>query len=225
MNKRVVFTCITGGYDELRDPKFVSPYVDYICFTDDSSLTSNVWKIKQIPCELKNLSKVKQQRLVKILPHKWLSDYDASLWVDSNILIVSDIKDFFDKYSFEDAFLFTNKHPGRDCIYREQLGIIRLNKDTYENTSPQIDRYREEGFPEHYGLAETNIMLRAHKDLKCVKLMNLWAEEILNGSHRDQLSFNYCVWKCGVKDRITQHFQLKSWINRAGKGEIKLLCI
>ena len=32
--------------------------------------------------------------------------------------------------------------------------------------------------------------------------MEAWANEIRNGSHRDQLSFNYCVWKCDCKDRV-----------------------
>lgn len=202
MNKQVVYTCITGGYDNLREPKFVSSSIDYICFTDNAALTSKFWKIKQIPSELNNLSDVKKQRLIKILPHKYLSEYDTSLWIDSNITIVGDVKDFFNKYDLSQKFLYTNKHPGRDCLYREQLAVIRLKKDTYENTNPQIERYREEGFPEHYGLAETNIMLRSHNNPKCIKLMNAWGEEILRGSHRDQLSFNYCVWKCDVKESI-----------------------
>ena len=27
--------------------------------------------------------------------------------------------------------------------------------------------------------------------------MNLWASELINGSHRDQLSFNYALWRIG----------------------------
>lgn len=202
MNKQVVYTCITGGYDKLREPKFVSPFIDYVCFTDNAALTSKFWKIKQIQQDLKNLSNVKKQRLIKVLPHKYLAEYDVSLWIDSNISIVGNLKDFFAKYDLSKKFLYTNKHPGRDCIYREQLAVIRIRKDTFENTNPQIDRYRDEGFPEHYGLAETNIMLRAHKDQRCVRLMNLWGEEILKGSHRDQLSFDYCVWKLGLKSGV-----------------------
>lgn len=202
MNKRVVYTCITGGYDKLREPRFVSPSVDYICFTDNAALTSKFWKIKQIPGDLKNLTDVKKQRLIKVLPHKYLPEYDVSLWVDSNVEIVGDLKDFFDKYDLSQKFLYTNHHPSRDCLYREQIAVLRLKKDTYENTNPQIERYREEGFPEHYGLAETNIILRAHCNPKCKRLMNVWGEEILNGSHRDQLSFNYAIWKTGTKENV-----------------------
>lgn len=203
-NSLVVYTCITGGYDTLREIRYKSPDIDYICFTDNAKLASKTWKVLPLPNEVLSSEKssVKKQRLVKLLPHKWFPDYTASLWIDSNIEIIGDLSDFFSKYSFEEKFLYVNKHPSRDCIYREQLAIIRLNKDTFENTSPQINRYRDEGFPEHYGLAETNILLRKHGDKNCIKLMELWAKEIKEGSHRDQLSFNYCVWKCDCKDKI-----------------------
>ena len=31
---------------------------------------------------------------------------------------------------------------------------VRMKKDTSENTSPQMERYRKEGFPEKYGLLQ-----------------------------------------------------------------------
>lgn len=202
-NKLVVYTCITGGYDTLREVKYLSPNVDYICFTDNAALKSKTWKILPLPADLlSEKSVIKRQRFIKILPHKYLSEYDSSLWVDSNIEIIGDLYDFFKKYDLNKKILYVNKHPSRDCIYREQLAVIRLKKDTFENTSEQINRYRDEGFPEHYGLAETNILLRKHNDKRCVSLMEAWANEIRQGSHRDQLSFNYCVWKCNLQSVI-----------------------
>ena len=60
---------------------------------------------------------------------------------------------------------------------------------------PQMDRYKKEGFPENYGLLQSNILLRKHNKQDCIKLMEEWFNEIKNGSHRDQLSFNYVSWK------------------------------
>lgn len=217
--KLVVYTCITGNYDTLREVKFQNPNIDYICFTDNANLSSKTWKIVPIPeqISLSKISDVKKQRLIKVFPNKWFKDYDRSLWIDSNIEIISDIDDFFSKYDNQEKILYVNKHGSRDCIYREQLAVIRLNKDTFENTNPQIARYHEEGFPEHYGLAETNILLRKHNDPKCVKLMNCWGDEILNGSHRDQLSFNYAVWKTNLTDAVEyldeKYFNLKLYDN------------
>lgn len=32
--KLCCYTAVTGGYDSVRDPEFVTPGVDYVCFTD-----------------------------------------------------------------------------------------------------------------------------------------------------------------------------------------------
>ena len=37
-----------------------------------------------MPQELDGLSNVKKQRMVKICPHKWLREYDLSVWVDGS---------------------------------------------------------------------------------------------------------------------------------------------
>ena len=37
-----------------------------------------------MPQELDGLSNVKKQRMVKICPHKWLREYDFSVWVDGS---------------------------------------------------------------------------------------------------------------------------------------------
>ena len=49
MNK-VVYTCITGAYDTLRQPLATRPDWDYICFTDNSSEKSDgVWQLRPVP--------------------------------------------------------------------------------------------------------------------------------------------------------------------------------
>ena len=51
--------------------------------------------------------------------------------------------------------------------------------------------------PENYGLVQTNIMVRKHNDQYCKDLMEKWWSELKDYSHRDQLSFNYALWKVG----------------------------
>ena len=46
---------------------------------------SNGWMLKPIPDDLIKVPFHKRQRLIKILPHRYLPDYDISLWVDGNI--------------------------------------------------------------------------------------------------------------------------------------------
>ena len=94
--------------------------------------------------------------------------------------------------------IWVKVHPGRKCIYDEAKTVLRMKKDTKEHVLPQIERYRTESFPEKFGLHETGIVLRRHMDEGVMRLGNMWAKEIMDGSHRDQLSFDYCVWKTGI---------------------------
>ena len=73
MNKKVIYTVITGGYDNLIEQPKIEGY-DYICFTDNTNLKSDIWQIRDMPEGLSDLTTVKQQRNVKILAHKYLPE-------------------------------------------------------------------------------------------------------------------------------------------------------
>lgn len=193
--RKVVYTCITGGYDVIKEPTSVQDDFDYVCFTDDSSLISETWDIRPMPKESHGLSKVKSQRYVKLNPHKVLPEYDLSVWVDGNILIKGDINKLLSKYVSEECSVYVPKHPHRDCIYKEAEAVLKCGKDTKESVSAQVAMFREDGFPEGYGLPQTNIIIRKHNDEGCIRLMDKWFSILKNGSHRDQLSFNYALWK------------------------------
>jgi len=194
-NKKVVYTCITGDYDRLSNPKFITDGFDYICFTDNKAMTSDVWDIRPLPKETEGLSQVKKQRFVKINPHLLLSEYDMSIWVDGNVTLKGDLNKFVKNVITSDCSVYVPKHPQRNCIYAEANVVVRMGKDKSDITIPQMEKYKKEGFPEKYGLLQSNIILRKHNKPDCIKLMECWFKELKNGSHRDQLSFNYASWK------------------------------
>lgn len=138
-SKIVVYSAITSGYDSLKCHKNShNPDVDFICFTDNTNLkyNDNNWMIRNIPEDLNGLSKVKQQRLIKILPHKYLSEYEISIWVDGNIQIMCDVDDFLKKIDLEKHHFYTRRHPVRDCIYDEAKEVLFMRKDVPENVVP-----------------------------------------------------------------------------------------
>ena len=61
---------------------------------------------------------------------------------------------------------------------------------------------KNDGFPEHYGLSENNILIRNHKDPITIKFMEKWWKMINKGSKRDQLSFMYISWKYNFKNFV-----------------------
>ena len=218
-NKKVVYTCITDGYDTLLDPMYICSGFDYICFTDNPNLESDIWEIRPLPSETEGLSQIKKQRYVKISPHKVLGEYDFSIWVDGNVTLKGDLNKLIDSVVQDDCSIYVPKHPKRNCIYDEVVAVLKLKKDKSENISPQIERYKKEGFPKNCGLLQSNILLRKHNNDDCIKIMEEWFEELKNGSHRDQLSFNYVCWKNkDVKIKYLDKYIYKSeYFNWSGK--------
>ncbi len=170
--RKIVYTIITGGYESHKAPQQL---------TDD-------WDYVQV------VSPGKSQRYArefKLLPPFW-NEYDLSIWHDGNIQINCDL-DQFVKENFNTG-LAVMKHPGWDCVYQEGKIVKSSNKDKSEVVDAQLKKYMEEGYPLCNGLVATGVMIRKHtKDVK--KFCELWWKELQNGSLRDQLSFNYVMWK------------------------------
>jgi hypothetical protein len=202
MNKKVVYTAIFGGYDELPDPQFIPEGWDFICFTD-SDIKSNIWEIKKVPAVYEDSTR--NARKYKILPHRWFSNYEYSLWVDGNILIKNDINELIPEYLNKVNIAVhdhnQNQLDPRNCVYQEAQAIFYFGKrngnykDDPNIIQKQIQRYADEGYPSHNSLAVTMQLLRKHNKKDCIKIMEQWWEEIKYGSKRDQLSFNYSIWK------------------------------
>ena len=192
--KNVIYTCITKNYDDLIEPKIYIDDFDLVCFTDNDSLSSKSWIIKNIPL-LNNYSPVKQQRYIKTHPHEFFKNYETSIWIDANIELLDNPKDIIDSISSNIAIPM---HPNRKCIYKEAEACKKAKKDKPEIIDKQIEKYKKEKFPENFGLVQSNIVIRHHNSDDCIFLMNSWWEQIANESHRDQLSFNYVIWKTGL---------------------------
>jgi len=197
--KIAVYTSIFGGYDELHDNQYKMDGVDYLCFTD-SDIQSDTWDvIKSIPIYDDPNRNAKKY---KVLPHRYLSEYDYSVWIDGNILVVNDIRDLVTQHNYQ---VFDHNQTildPRNCIYQEYDAIIRLGqqnggnfKDNPQLMYTQVQRYANEGYPQNNGLATNPIILRNHNDSDVIKTMEDWWTEIKYNSRRDQLSFNYIAWK------------------------------
>lgn len=193
--KLIVYTCVTGGYDTLNNPCFVTPNCKYVCFTDNPSLKSDIWETRQIPAMALQLDNIRKNRYVKLHPHLLFPEYECSIYIDGNISITGDVNTFITTCNLERCSIVIPKHPWRNCIYEEAQECIKRGKDIPEHIMPQIQRYKNEGFPDKYGLTQNNIIVRRHNDEACVRIMEEWWSELLTGSYRDQLSLMYVLWK------------------------------
>lgn len=206
--KKVVYTAITGNYDELITPEYINIDWDYICFTDNPKLTSEFWQIRMME-ESYDLDPVKKARKYKIQPHQYLPEYQISLWIDGNYNIVGNINDYIKKYSIKNLMICLT-HPDRDCLYEEAEAVIEYKKDTEKMVSIQTNKYLYENYPKNNGMIASGILYRKHNDPVVKDLMDEWWGEVKSMSRRDQLSFNYVCWK---KDFHYDKCNLSCWEN------------
>jgi hypothetical protein len=137
----------------------------------------------------------RESKRIKLLPHRAFPRADWWLWLDWNIrlrvaptvlvaLATADVMGF--------------AHRFHDCAYEEHAACARMQKDDLATMRQQMDRYRREKFPAHFGLLECGVLLRRSCP-EVVAFNEAWHAEIEAGSVRDQLSFGYAAWRTGVR--------------------------
>ena len=201
--KRVIYTVIVGGYDRLIEPQ-PFPGWDFVCFTDgrNTGLRATVglshWDVR--PLDSKDLDVFRQSRLPKILPHRYLQDYDYSLYIDGNAKLLSDPTEMLEALDWPK--MAVAEHPFRATVLEEIDECIRQNKAPHELLEAQRAAYVADGMPEDLKLLENNFLLRRHNDPDVIRLMDAWWEQMNTHSHRDQLSLPYVAWKQGFAIHI-----------------------
>jgi|TARA_B100000085_G_scaffold21059_2_gene17844 hypothetical protein len=201
MNKKVVYTSVFGNYDSVVEPKLPLGW-DWKCFNEKNSL----------PIYEDNMRNAKRY---KILPHRFLSEYDVSIYIDGNYIIKKDVNELVEKYlnDVNAAFHNHNAQPDydkRNCIYDEARTILMFGERNMKITPErgmknykddpniivnQMQKYMDNKFPAKNGLITGGVILRNHNEDDCMGVMEDWWTEIKYGSKRDQLSFNYVAWK------------------------------
>ncbi len=193
MKDFVLYTCLFGDYTDLDDPYGDDPGdFERICFTDNKDLESRFWKI--VVLEESGLGPRIDSRLPKLLPHRYLKDFDLSLYVDGRIHFKTNPLDFARDEALGDSPLKCFVHPWRDCVYDEAEIVIEQGICPEAAVRRQMDGYRRRGYPARNGLAAGGILVRRHNDPRLVALMELWFSHVLHHNYRDQLSLDFCAW-------------------------------
>ena len=194
VNHKVIYTVILGNYDDLKDPLTVQPGWDYICFTDRLDLQSPVWRIIGVKSPA-GLSRKRCAEYFHLYPFKFLPKYRLSILIGGQMSIECNLEDFIGENLPEGKSLAIPCHHRRDCIYDEAIRVKELKKDNPVIVDRQMEKYRRQGFPAHFGLVQAGVMIRRHDDARLKRHCKLWLKEVMGNSQRDQLSFNYILWR------------------------------
>ena len=202
--KSIIYTAIAGGYDNLKPPRGDLPTDGpaRLAFVDNPVLCEGTscpgWQIE--PMASICMDPLMQAKSYKVLAHRMLPPgTEFSLWVDGSMEFSSGLHPGeLARLYLQDADLALFKHPIRDCLYDEAHRCNVGKMDDPGVMARQMNRYRAQGYPRNNGLAECAVILRRHTPA-VARLNEMWWKEIVDGSRRDQLSFDYVCWKLGMK--------------------------
>ncbi|SEK36097.1 glycosyltransferase domain-containing protein [Parapedobacter koreensis] len=201
--KKVIYTAIFGNYEGLLPQKPVVDW-DFICFTDNDRLQAAPWRVVLIDPPIVG-DNVRSSRYIKINPHLFLSEYDISIFIDGNFLVIGNMDTLVEQV-LADAPIACfdhnqNTRDARDCVYMEHAAIKEMAeargiyKDDPQVMEKQMAFLRAQHYPEHNGLVYSGVLLRRHHDARLISAMEEWWYMVKHYSKRDQLSFDYAMWK------------------------------
>lgn len=205
MNKKiVVYTALFGAYDsQLLEVDYDREKFDFVCFTNQKRLKSKTWEIRyvyEMPVPDDN---PRSAYYYKTNPHNvWGNKYEISVWIDSSCNRLDTEKLYkmvkrFDKSNKSN--LLIEKHPGRNCVYKELEANIHFKKDDESAMRAHVDAYRKEGMPANFGMVETGFTIRKHNATDVIEFQDMLWNEMMTKTRRDQLSWTYCAWKLNFK--------------------------
>lgn len=192
-NKKVVFTAIFGNYDNLKTPEYINPDWDYVCFTDNKNVESDVFTIKHVNQRFENVTK--NARMIKLLSHLFLINYEYSLWIDGSVKLRGKNIDELVNHNLSANYISLHNHVKRDCVYEEADACMLAKKDGNDILARQIAEYRNEGLPESVGVFETAEIARRQWAPEVQMLNSLWWQQLDAFSIRDQVALPFVFWK------------------------------
>lgn len=218
MKNFVIYSVVVGDYDDIIQPEVVDENFDYILFSNDiNETTLGEWQVRTIP--YKDNAPTRIARYIKTHPEELLSEYTCSIWIDANIKIKSD---FIYKRAYElfssGVLISSMYHLWTHCAYDEMFNVMHSMYEHEEVILKWGRVLRKDNYPVNNGLHETSVLFRVHSNQRIKQFNQFWWKCIHQYSKRDQLSYDYSLWKyqlqCsyflpeGKNVRNTKHFEL-----------------
>jgi asparagine synthase (glutamine-hydrolysing) len=207
----VVYTALVGPKERLSNPLAGLPAgattdldIDWVCITDDPTLTSPVWRMERL--DSAHLPPEKLSRRPKALPHEYFPDAEYSLYVDNTVSFkrlpqASDL-------ATDRPYLFRAfRHATRNDPQQEAAAVAMLGYDDVGVICQQLDWYaRRRPLAGITPLTTATVILRQHHHPVLRRFGTLWWESLLAFSKRDQLSFDFARQEAGAEVEYFQGF-------------------
>ena len=186
MEKMIVYTCITNGYDEIPD-HYYDPDVQYVCFTDGTVEKKGPWEFRDILIE--HDCPRRRSAHPKINPHLYFPIGSKTTWLDGCYVMTKEYversKQNLDNYNFT-----IMRHPNKFSYLDEVLEGFMASMNTWDDQILITQTIKDVGynFYDYISPVLGSMWRVVTEDL--VKFDELWWKYSLVGPNRDQISFD-----------------------------------
>lgn len=221
INKKIViYTCIYGDYDNIKDSCKQDIECDFVCLTDNENLKSSTWQIIKFeplnyfknkadvnPVNYNVVNTVLCRSDLRLLEP--LKKYDICIYIDANAIIIKSdvISNILNSNNTNDYNLIISKHPFNLSIYEE----VHLSKTIhkYHNTDfdKQLKKYKQENYKDIGLFWNGFIFYLTPFSNQMDSFYNTYTEEFMIYAKDDskyyhpqgQVSLPYVLWKTNIK--------------------------
>ncbi len=194
--KITIYTSVFGAYDIPGDLRPLPENVKAICVSDKEYDGWDNRIVKPLGLSKSELSK--SNRLYKLQP--WLVDdsCDINVYVDGCIkkIVWDNLFELCETINDVDTHAIFIKHPREGGLTLPEIReIARQGKADIHKMLEQFKRYSLDGYRDEVHIIAANTQIRKTNSESLNNMLGFWWNEVLNGCHRDQISFGYSVWK------------------------------
>jgi len=196
--RKIIYSVLIGGYDDVPKHVVRSDEWEYVLFTDIKTEEKEIngWQIMPLEHVVEN-DDTRTSRWYKLNSHLLFDNCLCSIYLDCSIIINGSFiyERANELLKDEKVFISATAHPFRDCIYKEAIACLEQGKDAKVAIMKSVIFLKNEGYPQDNGLFEGGLIYRNHQFPGLKKFNEEWWRMLSSLSRRDQLSFNYVLWK------------------------------
>lgn len=229
--KVCIYTVIFGDYDQVHEHVQQDINCDYICFTDNPALKSNLYRVilyeplehsnYQVPSAHRNIvnTVLFRSNLFLIEP---LKSYDICIYIDANAQIIDQtlISSILSKAD-KNCDMIIPVHSWRKNIYDEIVVSTRISKYNNTNFSQMTSDYQADGF-DGQGLLWNGFVIylkpfaehmRSFYQLYSEQFMKYAIDNSKPFHPQGQVILPYVLWKTGVRCFSIEDLYCSSRVN------------
>ena len=197
-----IYTCITGGYDDFREPETIESDCDYYYISDKHIDLPQGFRFIDVDTLVpdKDISPKDKNRYCKMHPYEIFAEYDFTIYFDGSIQLIKPISHYIHRVGT--SGLAIHRHRERDCVYSEGIFLVWLGAAKKDDMLKDVGRYVDAGLPKHFGLFEGGMIVTDIHNPTVRELYRNWYDEYLTGMKRDQQALILTLWKMGMETNV-----------------------